>query len=184
MVASDPPWLVSGFRFRARLGFVIPSTFLRPARRYPRVWIWRPSFGRQRDFNPPEQRAAQRTLRGSGLLPRWDSHPLFMPAFAGRTHIRTDLPERAFGKVFRRLPYPVPGADWGRGSHRGRLRDRRARESPCRFGEIHAFGEGGPAGARAKGLTNRKARPNDSAWAPLIDHPLPPIHGLLRFPAV
>src|SRR6516164_2399620 len=24
-------------------------------------------------------------LRGSGLLPRWDSHPLFMPAFAGRT---------------------------------------------------------------------------------------------------
>src|ERR1017187_8898320 len=24
------------------------------------------------------------------LLPRWDLHPLFMPAFAGRTHIRTD----------------------------------------------------------------------------------------------
>ena len=24
-------------------------------------------------------------LRDSGLLPRWDSHPLFMPAFAGRT---------------------------------------------------------------------------------------------------
>src|SRR5579864_8623574 len=28
-------------------------------------WIWRPSFERQRDFNPPEQRAAQRTLRTS-----------------------------------------------------------------------------------------------------------------------
>jgi hypothetical protein len=27
LVASGPPWLVSGFRFRARLGFVIPSTF-------------------------------------------------------------------------------------------------------------------------------------------------------------
>ena len=27
MVASGPPWLVSGFRFRARLGFSIPSTF-------------------------------------------------------------------------------------------------------------------------------------------------------------
>src|SRR5215469_1547624 len=27
VVASGPPWLVSGFRFRARLGFVIPSTF-------------------------------------------------------------------------------------------------------------------------------------------------------------
>jgi hypothetical protein len=31
-------------------------------RRYRRLWIWRPSFERQRDFNPPEQRAAQRTL--------------------------------------------------------------------------------------------------------------------------
>src|SRR5215831_10124860 len=63
MVASDPPWLVSGFRFRARLGFVIPSTFLRPARHYPRVRIWHSSFERQRDFNPPEQRAAQHALR-------------------------------------------------------------------------------------------------------------------------
>jgi hypothetical protein len=26
---------------------------------------------------------------GLGLLPRWDFHPLFMPAFAGRTHLRT-----------------------------------------------------------------------------------------------
>jgi len=35
--------------------------FLRPARlRTPLSWIWRPSFERQRDFNPPEQRAAQR----------------------------------------------------------------------------------------------------------------------------
>ena len=123
-------------------------------------------------------------LRGSGLLPRWDSHPLFMPAFAGRTHIRTDLPERAFGKVFRRLPYPVPGADWGRGSHRGRLKERRARESPCRFGEIHAFGEGGPAGARAHGPADRKAGPKDGIGVPLIDCLLPPIHGLFRFPAV
>src|SRR5215831_9427112 len=36
--------------------------FLRPARNYPRFWIWRPSFERQRDFNPPEQRAAQRAV--------------------------------------------------------------------------------------------------------------------------
>jgi hypothetical protein len=54
---------VSGFRLRARVGFFIPSFFLRPARHYPRFWIWHPSSGRQRDFNPPEQRAAQRTLR-------------------------------------------------------------------------------------------------------------------------
>ena len=34
----------------------------RPARNYPRFWIQRSSFERRRDFNPPEQRAAQRTL--------------------------------------------------------------------------------------------------------------------------
>src|SRR6516164_1023183 len=41
---------------------------LRPTRHYPRVWIWRSSFERQRDFNPPEQRAAQRTLPANRLL--------------------------------------------------------------------------------------------------------------------
>jgi len=29
-------------------------------------------------------------LRGFELLPRWDFHPLFMPAFAGRTLIVTN----------------------------------------------------------------------------------------------
>src|SRR3989442_6053200 len=29
-------------------------------------------------------------LRGFELLPRWDFHPLFMPAFAGRTLISTN----------------------------------------------------------------------------------------------
>jgi hypothetical protein len=53
---------VSGFRFRARLGFSIPSSSLRPTRHYPRFWIRRPSSERRRDFNPPEQCAAQRTL--------------------------------------------------------------------------------------------------------------------------
>ena len=54
---------VSGFRFRARLGFSIPAFFPRPARHYPRFRIWHPSSGHQRDFNPPELRAAPRTLR-------------------------------------------------------------------------------------------------------------------------
>src|SRR6476646_2219612 len=36
---------------------------LRPARRSPRFRIRRSSSERRRDFNPPEQRAAQRTLR-------------------------------------------------------------------------------------------------------------------------
>jgi hypothetical protein len=42
---------------------------LRPARHYPRVRIQRSSFERRRDFNPPEQCAAQRTLQ-SGPTPR------------------------------------------------------------------------------------------------------------------
>ena len=60
--APGSPWSVSGFRLRARLDVSIPSNSLRPARNYPRFWIWRSSFERQRDLNPPEQRAAQRTL--------------------------------------------------------------------------------------------------------------------------
>ena len=35
----------------------------RPARHYPRFWIRRSSFERRRDLNPPDQRAAQRTVR-------------------------------------------------------------------------------------------------------------------------
>ena len=33
-------------------------------------------------------------LRGFELLPRWDFHPLFMPAFAGRTLTRTGFRRR------------------------------------------------------------------------------------------
>src|SRR5215469_17135318 len=52
------------FRLSLSCPFRLRYTFhlLRPARHYPRVWIWRPSFERRRDSNPPEQRAAQRTL--------------------------------------------------------------------------------------------------------------------------
>src|SRR6266849_9341543 len=53
---------VSGFRLRARLGFSIPSNSLRPARHYPRLRIRHSSSEHRRDFNPPEQCAAQRTL--------------------------------------------------------------------------------------------------------------------------
>jgi hypothetical protein len=44
-------------------------SLLRPARHYSRFWIQRPSSGRRRDFNPPEQCAAQRTLRHSPTSP-------------------------------------------------------------------------------------------------------------------
>ena len=52
---------VSSFRLRP-FRRLHTFCFLRPARNYPRFWIWRPSFERQRDFNPPEQRAAQRAV--------------------------------------------------------------------------------------------------------------------------
>ena len=61
-VASGRSWLVSSFRLRARLDVSIPSAFSTSEAVNPASWIWRPSFERQRDFNPPEQRAAQRTF--------------------------------------------------------------------------------------------------------------------------
>ena len=68
---------VDGFRsalacFQLSLScpFRLRHTFhlLLPARHYPRVRIWRPSFERQGDSNPPEQRAAQHALRSSPPL--------------------------------------------------------------------------------------------------------------------
>ena len=58
---------VSSFRLRARLDVSIPSASSGQRGCKPRFWIWRPSFERQRDFNPPEQRAAQRALPGCRL---------------------------------------------------------------------------------------------------------------------
>jgi hypothetical protein len=56
------PWLFPSFPtscpFRVRHGHV-PQ----PARRYPRLWIRRPSSGRPRDLNPPDQNTAQHTIR-------------------------------------------------------------------------------------------------------------------------
>jgi hypothetical protein len=53
----------------------------RPTRHYPRLWIHRPSSERSRDFNPPDQDAAQHTLQAhpplclaSVLWPSWGFH--------------------------------------------------------------------------------------------------------------
>src|SRR6266849_5333545 len=58
-----PVLLLMPFRFHLAMD-TLPSEGLRlrPTTHYRRLWIWRPSFERQRDFNPPEQRAAQHTL--------------------------------------------------------------------------------------------------------------------------
>ena len=68
-VLRDTPsnWLqvrLGCFRLSPACPFRLLHTLLlsRPARHYPRFWIQRPSSGRRSDFNPPEQRAAQRTL--------------------------------------------------------------------------------------------------------------------------
>jgi hypothetical protein len=57
------PWLCPSFPtscpHRVRHGRV-PQ----PTRHYPRLWIGRPSSGRPRDLNPPDQNAAQHTLWG------------------------------------------------------------------------------------------------------------------------
>ena len=63
---------VSSFRLRARLDVSIPSTFSGQRGFEPRFWIWRPSSERQRDFNPREQRAAQRALPDADRLPGED----------------------------------------------------------------------------------------------------------------
>ena len=70
----------------------------RPARHYPRVRIWRSSFERQRDFNPPDQRAAQRTLRRSPTSPgRTCPHCGFEPSRTGLDPDRAETPRRSPG---------------------------------------------------------------------------------------
>src|SRR5215831_357444 len=61
--------------------------FLQPARFYPRFRIWRSSFERQRDLNPPEQRAAQHALLTRKALS--SSTPCrFIPAHINRHFTR------------------------------------------------------------------------------------------------
>src|SRR5712691_5416599 len=65
----------------------------RPARSYPRLWIRRSSSERRRDLNPPESRAAQRTV---GLV--------HAPRFVGRLEVLPQ-PLLQFGTV---TLHPVP----------------------------------------------------------------------------
>src|SRR3954467_630083 len=55
-----------------------------PTRHYPRLWIHRPSSERSRDFNPPDQDAAQHTLRA--CPPPWAARsvPRGLPVGATR----------------------------------------------------------------------------------------------------
>jgi len=81
---------------------------LRPARRYSRLWIQRPSSRRRRGFNPPDQRTAQHTLRPH--LTSAARSPISPPAYsddlAQTWAVQTDLsrcpPNR--GRVLLPLP--------------------------------------------------------------------------------
>src|SRR5262249_30450952 len=64
--------------------------FLRPARFYPRFRIWRSSFERQRDFNPPEQHAAQLALLSRETL-SFSASCRFIPAHCN-SDFATSLP--------------------------------------------------------------------------------------------
>ena len=70
-MASGRSWLYPAFAFVPV--WTSPYLPLSPASEAtnPASWIWRPSFERQRDFNPPEQRAAQRTLPARRRPDNW-----------------------------------------------------------------------------------------------------------------
>ena len=59
-----------------RLAITFDINSPRPVRRYPHLWIWRPSPERQWDLNPPELGAAQHTLSADS-----DFSPPIAPRF-------------------------------------------------------------------------------------------------------
>ena len=87
---SSSALAVSSFRLRARLDVCIPSAFSGQRGITPACWIWRPSFERQRDFNPPEQRAAQHAL----WVHKTAQHPsrrLWSPLAIGTSHGKEEM---------------------------------------------------------------------------------------------
>jgi hypothetical protein len=90
--ANQFEWLqvrLGRIRLSSACPFRLFHTFLslRPTRRYPRLWIRRPSSGRRRDFNPPDQCAAQRTLRRAPT-PRHPSRRASLPSLDGTAAIQ------------------------------------------------------------------------------------------------
>src|SRR5713226_4251503 len=92
-VASGRSWLYPAFAFVPV--WTSPYLPLSPASEAanPASWIWHPSFERQRDFNPPEQRAAQRTLpacRPTGSYRRWPVARTFKRSFVFEAELATN----------------------------------------------------------------------------------------------
>jgi len=78
-----------------------------PARHYPRLWIQRPSFERRRDFNPPDSRAAQRTLC-----------PCPTPARSAAKATLKSRPSTEWVSPVTRLTFPTCRAHYPGGSRR------------------------------------------------------------------
>jgi len=85
----------------------------RPARNYPRFWIRRSSSERQRDFNPPDQRAAQRTLWP--LLTSPAPSPTVTRAvvrYSGQSRRPLEVRHAFFSRTRRIYPHGVPNDHW------------------------------------------------------------------------
>ena len=110
---SRSPLAVSRFPLRARLELSIPVSHFGQRGITPASWIRRSSSERQRDFNPPDQCAARRTLRAppppSRLRPisRWKPviRPTLLHRFLGGTRTASPVAQRILVTV---LPLPVP----------------------------------------------------------------------------
>ncbi len=125
--SAVPSWRLQVHLGCVRLSPACPSRrlhtcHLRPARHYPRLWIRPPSPGGRRDFNPPDQRAAWRTIR-----------PLLTSAPRSGTLARPSVPRDTMqisrGKLDRLRRTPAESTAWTCGGY-GTSRNRARSSSP------------------------------------------------------
>jgi len=117
-----PPGISSGgsrsalvcFRLSPSCPFRSLHTFhsSRPARNYPRFWIQRSSFERRRDFNPPDQRAAQRTLWASPTPLPGRFRVMSSPWRWWSSHRPTGSPRLLDCSIHARCPQPPRKVRW------------------------------------------------------------------------
>jgi hypothetical protein len=99
------PWLCPSFPTSCPFRVLLIHA-PRPTRRYPRLWIWRPSSERLRDFNPPDLGAAQHTLRTSP--PPQAAEPVPRGLFVGG-HAPSPLGLPVLRTIsWARMPSPLP----------------------------------------------------------------------------
>src|SRR3954463_11412689 len=101
------PWLYPPFPTSCPYR-VLHGCAPQPTRHYPRLWIHRPSFGRPRDLNPPDQNAAQYTL-WSAQTPCRPFRRASLPSRGDTTLAPGLLPAaEAHGRGLRGVDGPVP----------------------------------------------------------------------------